>query len=176
MNYLLFLLSLLLSGTQAAIECNTLPEFIYELPNGFAVSHTFKENGLFGAVDEFGNGINVYVEYGEFLVENSSLKVVDEERYEDGSYLLIVDNPVPIDPYNAIFVVPKGGFTVQAYFYELGDPQTHSVFQDNAMNLARSFAQGGRDGNSWKDCIWNVFDLYVDRNFGESCSPCFSAL
>jgi len=157
MKYLLFFVSLLFSGPQAINDCNTSAEFTYELPDGFTVSHTFKENGLFGAVDEFGNGINVYIKYGEFPVEDD----------EDEGRLTAIDNPGPIDPYNAIFVVQKGGFEVQAYLYEFGDPQTHGPFEVKAMNLARSFAQGGRDGNAWKDCIRNVFDSHGDRNFGE---------
>ncbi|MBA4336524.1 hypothetical protein C0416_01990 [bacterium] len=156
MKYLLFFVSLLLSGTQAVDECNTSSEFNVELPDGFTVTHTFKENGLFGAVDEFGNGINVYIKNGEF----------ESDVQPDGS-MFIVDNPGPIDPYNAIFVVPKGGSTVQAYLYEFGDPQTHGAFEDQVVKLARSFAQGGRDGKAWKDCVWNVLDFNGDRTLSE---------
>jgi len=174
MNYLLLCLSSFISLTCGLHSCVlNPPEFIYDLPEGFSVLHTFEKNGLLGVTDNLGNGMEVYVTHP---LQKSRLKILEEKRYKDGSYRIKVDNPGPIDPYDMILIIPKEGYVIHAYFFYDGDSQTYGAFEKKAVKLARSIAHGGRDGNAFESCFVGVLGSFNLLNFGEGRSANVSAV
>lgn len=176
MKITLILLSLVVSGSNAVFHCNTQPEFVYEIPEGFKVINTFERNGLLSAGDKYGNGIDIYADFmaNDFDIDmevcllKRSMDVIDEKDFDDGSYRAWVDNKGPIDPYSSIVIVPNNGLVLRAYFFKLGEPWTHGAFEEKSMQLVRSIAPGGKDGKAWKDCVVDVLRSDVGRQFGES--------
>lgn len=175
-NLLLFFLSSFISLAGGLHNCALYPpEVVYDLPEGFRVLHTIEKNGLLGVTDNLGNSVEATIDYPiNFdieieicMLQKSKLEILEEKRYKDGSYKVSLDNPGPIDPHDTVLVIPKNGYVVRAYFFHLGDPLTHSAFDEKATKLVRSIAPGGRDGKSWKNCLGSLLHGNADRFFGE---------
>lgn len=175
MKYLFLFLSLLVSGGEILSECNTQPEFIYELPDGFEVTHTLEENGLLTILDEFENGANIYVESDVIPIEGNpfddyNLEMYEEVKFKDGGYLARFNNHDLVDPFDSAFYFRKNEIAIYAFLYKDGASETHSVFEEKTMQLARKIAQGENDEKTWKNCLCNAIHSYADCYIGESRS------
>lgn len=154
MKILLLLLTFLVSG------------FSYQVPDNFVVIHSFQENGLLTVVDNAGNGANIYIEYKQDALdenpfEDYNLEIIEDIKFRDGGHLVKFDNVEPIDPFDSAFYFQKRGIAVYAFIYKDGPSETHSVFEEKTMQLARDIAQGGKNEKAWSD-LWS-FSFHSDH-------------
>lgn len=158
-------------------------EYTYILPEGFEIINTLEENGVLSAVDEHGNGVDIYVDNVDIDI-NAQIRLLKEEWKDlmvgekvlsDGGYIMRISTEDVIYPVDTIVVIRQQGFWVKAVFLKLGDSQTHSVFEEEAVTLLRSIAQGARHEKVWVHCIRTVVGAF-DRLGGESISIGFPAV
>jgi len=142
-----------MSGANTLNNCNVHSEFNYKLPDGFIVVHESYQNGFLSVADENNNGLGIEVRTKDLATVLPETEAVSREDYGDGSYRLNFAGERIMDPFNAIIVVPKDNFIVYAYFYEIGQSSTHSVFEEKAMQLVRSVALGGNNEKVWENCL-----------------------
>lgn len=153
MKIILLLLTFLVSG------------FSYQLPKDFVVMHSFEQNGLLTVIDNVGNGANIYVEDKQDAVEENpfgdyNLEIVEDIKFIDGGHLVRFNNTSPIDPFDCAFYFQKRDIAVYAFMYKDGPFETHGVFEDKIMQLARDIAQGGKNEKAWSD-FWSFsFDSF----------------
>ncbi len=144
--------------------CSTNEEYSYKLPPNFRVINTLEENGVFGVVDTYGNGVDIYIESVddfnvdmdlEICLEKRDWKgsIKEERQLPDSGYLARVNNKSGIYPVDTIVIIPKSGFLVKANFLKRGDPQTHAAFENKVMQLLRSIARGGSHEKAWIRCV-----------------------
>jgi hypothetical protein len=142
--------------------------YTYVLPEGFEVINTWEENGVLSTVDEYGNGVDIYIDNVDIDIdiEISLLRqewadlVIGEEALPNDGHIIRVDSKNIIYPVDTIVIIPKQGFWVKAFFLKLGDPQTHEVFEGEAMNLLRNIARGGDHEKAWINCIRSFDDAF----------------
>lgn len=161
MKYILFVFYILGFLVRGNILCD-VPEnrITYILPEGFTVINAWEDSGVLSVSDDSGNGVDIYIndgnvdisdeisllrqEWGEFIVK---------EEFIEGGHLINVDSGTVIYPVDSIVILQNNGFLVKAFFLKPGDPHTHGAFEQKAMKLLRSIAQGGRDEKTLADCI-----------------------
>ncbi len=144
MKYIILLIYLIGSG----IFCS--------YPDGFEVINTFEKNGVLSVVDSYGNGVDVYIESNNIDIDTIKQEwlylAIDEQELEDG-FLMNINSMSDVYPIDTIVVIQKDTYLVKAFFLKLGDPKTHGVFEEKAMKLLRSVAQGGENEKAFPDCF-----------------------
>jgi hypothetical protein len=140
MKYLLFVFYIICIFFKGDI----LSDYKYVIPEGFETINTLEENGVLGFVDEFGNGVDIYIEKNDYTGPKKA-------------YLMSINNSSPIYPFNRIILIKNKGFSVKAFLFNSGDLQTHDEFEKKALTLLRSIAQGGPN-ETLRDLYVGFFD------------------
>lgn len=123
-------------------------EYTYTIPQGLEEASNWNEDGYFYVNDEFGNSMEVvYLNEADFQAQIDQIQVpiIQETVLDEGTYKFVLDNPGPYEPYDTVFLVSLDEDIVKLYMYNQGDSRTHAVFEEKALELARSIAQGVTD-------------------------------
>lgn len=174
MNQVLGIFFSYLIAAHQPVECKELHDYdyhhTYEIPDGLSLVRDGWARGSSNltVADDYGNSVDLYTgdwkdldlhveSYGKSRGENLiAQRMVDDKiaRYE-------VHNPGPFDAFNVVFLIEKDNFSLTMYEFLKGDLKTHGVFEEKALELARSIARGDvRDVSQSNDCgypsLWNL--------------------
>lgn len=144
--------------------------YTYEVPEGIQIIQDgWNQNrSNLTLVDDFGNSFDIYKseKYNledriktaqEFWGDN--LSVI--ERIEADIVKLNIENQGPFEAFDSLYLVEKDTFMISVNGYFQGDPSTHEVFEEKALQLVRSIAHGGmrdefgtKSGDCGNNSVW----------------------
>lgn len=167
MEQILGLFISLVMDAHQPVECEPLVinhrsyEYTYNVPEGIEVIHDGwkRRRSNLTISDDFGNSFDIY-KSGKYILEDRieydrewwGDDLLDEDRISDEIMKFYVYNEGPFDAFDSMYLVEKDEFMIRIYGYFQGDPSTHGVFEERALNFVRSIAQGDlRDGTHCND-------------------------
>ncbi len=134
------------------------------IAHNLKVIHTQKENGVMTVVDKFGNGATIYVvpktgntaSYSDIVRKPYKVNVLP-----DGGILIFKEKTTKINPFTLFFYYEGEKRVAYAFLYTSTKIETHEVFRNIIMHIARNKAQGGCNETAWFNCWGAFFGTYL---------------
>ncbi|MFC1810757.1 hypothetical protein ACFLZH_04610 [Patescibacteria group bacterium] len=163
----IFLYILAMLSDKADCPSFMMHEYTYTLPPGLEEMSDWNEDGYLYVQDNLDNSADISYLFGrDFqtemnrIKENTAVPILDVVILDDGTHKFVLNNLSKYEPYKAIIFVPLEEGIVKMYMYNQGDSETHGVFEEQALELARSVAQGEKDETDDSDCgnptLWDL--------------------